>query len=115
MDDILFDIPRLRDHLREHRSCNWTDEHGHKLFFVLLEIPSHGMLIAYEGQGAKFIEIDDRPLNAFRLLEAGFATSLSKTLADAINALLGLDKSVAVTRTKPQTLQIPHQPRKPRK
>jgi hypothetical protein len=58
-------------------------------------IERNGILIAYEGGGAYFFDLD-RPLNKFRLAQHGFSLRVAPALADLVNAILTSEVSTEI-------------------
>lgn len=86
----MIQIEHLREQLRDTGGCALTGPDGKSLFLVLnrnLGIEKPGILIAYEGHGAYFFDLD-RPLNQFRLVKHGFSLRIAPTLAELVNAIL---------------------------
>ncbi len=80
----------LRAGLAKDGFVKATGPDGQRLWLVLstmLEEPP-GLLIAYEGVGAMFWELD-RPLNEFRLVQHGFSIRIAPALADTLNRVMG--------------------------
>lgn len=103
----------MRRQLTDVGSCIWTGPEGNRLFLVSSHVlgkdMAQGLLIAYEGEGTMFFELD-RPLNVYRLLSAGFSVSVAATLADVVNELCGLNvDNVSVAKTP---LMLPSEPMK---
>jgi len=106
-------LDTMREHLKAHGSAVGQDADGRRIFFVMsrvLDMRETGILIAYEGEGAIFVPLDDRPLNVFRLLSAGFSANIAPTLADTVNGLLGLDGGSKSDINGPVIPQIPFKP-----
>lgn len=103
----------MRQQLALEGSCIWTGPEGKRLFLIAANIlamdTDRGLLIAYEGEGTMFFELD-RPLNVYRLLSAGFSVSVAATLADVVNELCGLNED-NVSGAVP-LLMLPSEPAK---
>lgn len=83
-------ITNIQVTLREVGGVTLTGPEGKSLFLVLnrnLGIEKEGIMIAYEGGGAYFFELD-RPLNRFRLVQHGFSYRVAPLIADLVNAIL---------------------------
>jgi hypothetical protein len=103
------DIPALRQSLHEMGSVVTTDRQGKRLFLVLskqLDVTEHGVLLAYEGQGAYFFTLD-RPLNKYRLVQGGFSLDVAPFLSDLINALMGMHEVVRHRKPAKALLEPP--------
>lgn len=88
-EDVTHD---MRETLLKHGYAYMCDINGKRLYFVhtkLLRLDFTGLLVAYEGYGAFTYDMD-RPVNAFRLVSAGFPLQVAGGLAYLINRLTGV-------------------------
>lgn len=84
-------IAALREGLRGRGSVTFMGPDGKRLFLVAsvnLHLEERGLLVAYEGHGAYFWDLQ-RPVNTFLLAGAGFDITVAPELADLLNRLLG--------------------------
>ncbi|QSY98683.1 hypothetical protein J2J97_31935 (plasmid) [Rhizobium bangladeshense] len=98
-EDILQSI---RDQLREVGGATVKGPLDKQVYLVLnrnLGIEQKGIMVAYEGGGAYFFDLD-RPLNQFRLVKHGFSLRVAPALADLVNAILS--PSEASTEAHPE-------------
>ena len=82
----------LKDSLQERGTALLTDINGSRLTLIsnkVLGITNPCILISYEGYGSFYYEFD-RPLNAFRLISAGFSLRVAQEVSDLINKLVEL-------------------------
>lgn len=94
----------IREKLSETGGVSITGPEGKAVFLVLnrnLGIEKNGILVAYEGGGAFFFDLD-RPLNQFRLVQHGFSLRIAPALASLVNAIL--EPSEASTETSVKLL-----------
>lgn len=83
------DAKILRESLADVGGLTLQDESGRSLYIVLnrnLGIEKKGALVAYEGRGSMFFEMD-RPLNKFRLLKAGFPAGTADIVSGLVNTV----------------------------
>lgn len=85
----------IRQQLRDVGGATLQGPAGKQLYLVLnrnLGMEQQGILIAYEGGGACFFDLD-RPLNAFRLVERGFSLVVAPAISQLVNELLSSETS----------------------
>jgi len=96
-------IQRLRSELRERGATVLIDPNGKRL--VLMRGGIAGLdgqvVIAYEGWGTAIFD-GDRALNEFRLISSGFSMKVARTVADLVNAVVGISVPPAVSGAKAQ-------------
>lgn len=82
-------VEELRRTFRATGSAKLVDPAGRRIYLVdtrlLGETPAE-LLLAYEGQGSIVFSLD-RPMNAFRLVSAGFSMRVAPQVAEIVNAL----------------------------
>lgn len=92
------DIDMIRDHLARTGYVKTRDVSGKNLYLISSELlPGHprGVLVAYEGYGAMFFDLE-APINKFQLITKGFTFSIADTLAAVLNAIFGFEHHVTV-------------------
>lgn len=83
-------IADIRKDLQSHGYVTLADLSGRALHLIntgLFGGDGRGLLLAYEGWGA-FTFDAQRPLNAFRLVSAGFPLTQAGVIADLVNQIL---------------------------
>lgn len=82
----------MREQLRVKGSAVLTDRNNKTLYLVnsrLLQLDFAALILAYEGYGSATVLLD-RPLNAFRLVNAGFPFQVAGPLAEFLNCVTGV-------------------------
>jgi hypothetical protein len=91
-------ITTIRQRLAETGGVTFQGPDNKSVYLVLnrnIGIEKNGILLAYEGSGAYFFDLD-RPLNQFRLAKHGFSLRVAPALAELVNAILSSEASTAI-------------------
>lgn len=82
----------MADDITLHGRAMVADTNGRRLLLTsteLLGLPGNQILLAYEGKGVIFFELD-RPLNRFRLLSHGFPEKVADSICSLVNAVVSI-------------------------
>lgn len=90
-------LSNMRDDIVQRGATFVTDANGAHVVLALapmLGIEGNRVMLAYENMGMTIFFLD-RPMNAFRLVQAGFSMRVAPMLADMVNKVCGMGQGVA--------------------
>jgi hypothetical protein len=98
------DMKDLAEQLADDGVVTLTDEKGNRMvlaYAAKIGMRSKEFMLAYEKAGVIFFT-SERPMNKFRLVDAGFSLLLAPALADMVNRLFAAVKVVVDDRNAGQ-------------
>lgn len=98
-------VEDMAEELWEEGRTIIKDGSGRRLLLTstsLLQIPGDDIILAYEGRGVIFFQLD-RPMNRFRLLSHGFPDKVAGDIADMVNLIIS-----ALAKKRQVEAAVPH-------